>query len=168
MTAAIARPDAARHGTLREGILVGAVGATALALWFLLVDVVAGHPLFTPALLGAVVAGEPDAAAAAEAGNRVGYAALYTPIHYLVFAVVGVAAVAVVHRVQRSPALLGLLVMLFFALQVGIMGLVAVLEQGALGGLAWWQIALGNLVALGAIAAVLWRRHPGAAVRWEE
>jgi len=40
---------------LYEGILVGLAGAAAVAVWFLLLDLVAGAPLRTPALLGEVL-----------------------------------------------------------------------------------------------------------------
>src|SRR5207237_708962 len=37
---------------LREGFIAGLIGAGAVALWFLIVDVIAGRPFFTPAMLG--------------------------------------------------------------------------------------------------------------------
>src|SRR2546425_554946 len=40
---------------LREGFIAGLIGAAAVALWFLLVDVIAGRPFFTPAMLGSAV-----------------------------------------------------------------------------------------------------------------
>src|SRR2546428_14123165 len=40
---------------LREGFIAGLIGAAAVALWFLIVDVIAGRPFFTPAMLGSAV-----------------------------------------------------------------------------------------------------------------
>src|SRR5207245_10649850 len=40
---------------LREGFIAGLIGAGAVALWFLIVDTVAGRPFFTPAMLGSAV-----------------------------------------------------------------------------------------------------------------
>src|SRR5260370_34011477 len=40
---------------LREGFIAGLIGAAAGALWFLVVDLIAGRPLFTPAMLGSAV-----------------------------------------------------------------------------------------------------------------
>ena len=37
---------------VREGFIAGLIGATLVATWFLLVDLVAGRPFFTPAMLG--------------------------------------------------------------------------------------------------------------------
>ncbi len=42
-----------QHRTLREGIVAGLLGATAVAVWFLVVDTIAGRPFLTPAMLGA-------------------------------------------------------------------------------------------------------------------
>lgn len=158
----------ASHGLLREGAVVGALGATAVALWFLAVDAVAGRPFFTPAFLGGIVAGDRDLVAAAEGAGRLWRAALYTPIHYVAFAAVGVGAVALVHRAARTPALFGLLLMVFLAVEVAFTGFVAVLAQGGLGTLAWYQIAAGNLVAVLTMGTYLYRRHRGTARAWSE
>ena len=40
------------HRTLREGILAGLIGATSVAIWFLVIDVIGGRPLHTPSVLG--------------------------------------------------------------------------------------------------------------------
>ena len=40
------------HNFLREGIITGFIGATAIAVWFLIVDTIAGHPFYTPIFLG--------------------------------------------------------------------------------------------------------------------
>ena len=43
------------HSPMREGGIAGIIGAASVALWFLIVDSIAGRPLFTPAILGASV-----------------------------------------------------------------------------------------------------------------
>jgi len=50
-------PRVARRSThaLREGIMVGLIGAAIVMLWFFTVDLSAGVPLRTPALLGAAL-----------------------------------------------------------------------------------------------------------------
>jgi hypothetical protein len=157
-----ARSDAASPGVFREGITTGLLGAGAVALWFLVVDGVAGHPLHTPALLGAIVSGAPDPQGVADGAQRFALAAAYTPIHLTVFALVGLGISALVRQVERVPSLAILLFLLFVAFEVAFSGIVALLEQGALGGLAWTQVAAGNLVAALAMGAYLLRRHPVA------
>lgn len=159
--ASFARASSHSHGLLREGLVVGMLGAGAVALWFLLVDLLGGRPLHTPALLGAVLSGAPDAAAAADGDGRVGLAALYTVFHLVAFAALGVLATFLVHRAQRSPSLIALLVMLFAAVEVAFIGFVALLEVQAIGNIAWYQVALGNVVAALAMGWYLVRRHPG-------
>jgi hypothetical protein len=60
-----ASPRVARRRThpLREGITVGLIGAAIVMVWFFIVDLAAGVPLRTPALLGAALF---DGARAAE------------------------------------------------------------------------------------------------------
>ena len=156
IAAAAARP----HGLVREGIVTGLVGAAAVAIWFLVVDTVGGRPLYTPALLGAVLAGSPDAALAAEGGSRLSYAALYTVVHLLAFAALGVLATFLVHRAERTPALVALLLMLFAAVEVSFIAFVALLEVQAIGEIAWYQVAIGNVIAALVMGWYLIRNHP--------
>jgi hypothetical protein len=154
------------HSTFREGVVVGMLGALAVAVWFLIVDTVAGRPLHTPAVLGAIVSHAADPIAAADGPDRLKLAALYTPIHCILFALFGVVVVFLIHHAQRRPSLLTLGVMLFAAFEVGFTGMVALLEQTALGDLAWYQVAIGNLIAVVAMGWYLMRRHPGVAEIW--
>ena len=144
---------------VREGVQTGLLGAGAVALWFLLVDGIAGRPLHTPALLGAIVAGDASPVLAAEGAQRLALAALY-PLHLAAFVALGVAVVALVRQAERTPPLAGLLLLLFVAFEVGFTGIVAMLEQSGLGGLAWTQVAAGNLVAALAMGWYVLRRHP--------
>jgi hypothetical protein len=154
------------HSTLREGIVAGLLGAAVIAVWFLIVDSVAGRPLHTPALLGAIVARAPDPIAAAEGANRFEYVAHYTPIHCLLFAAFGVVVVYLTHRAQRQPSILMLALILFVAFEGGFTGLVAILEQTALGDLAWYQVAIGNLIAVVVMGWYVVKRHPGMGRVW--
>ena len=43
------------HSIVAEGTDVGIIGGLAVAVWFLVLDTIAGHPLQTPSLLGQVV-----------------------------------------------------------------------------------------------------------------
>lgn len=156
-----ARTATHSHGLLSEGVLTGLVGAGAVALWFLAVDLLGGRPLHTPALLGAVLTGAPDPALAAEGDGRLGLAALYTLFHVAAFAALGVLATFLVHRAQRTPSLLALLLMLFAAVEVAFTGFVALLEVNAIGDIAWYQVAAGNVVAAVAMGWFLVRNHPG-------
>ena len=41
-----------RHTIVRDGVVAGVLGATAVAVWFLGLDTLRGHPFATPAALG--------------------------------------------------------------------------------------------------------------------
>lgn len=154
------------HSTIREGIVTGVLGALAVALWFLLIDGIAGRPLFTPALLGAVVVRASDPMAAAQGPDRLMLAALYTPIHFILFALFGVLVMFLVHRARKQPSFLMLALILFVVFEGGFTGFVAILSQTALGHLAWYQVAIGNLIAVVVMGWYVWRHHPRIPALW--
>ena len=161
-----AQPIGPAHSTVREGVVAGSLGALAVALWFLLVDGIAGRALHTPALLGALVVRSPDPIAASEGPNRLMLAALYTPIHFILFALFGVVVVFLMHGAKKQPSLLMLALLLFAVFELGFTGLVAILGQTALGDLAWYQVAIGNLIAVLVMGWYVWRGHPGVRATW--
>jgi len=154
------------HSTVREGVIAGCIAGLCVAVWFLIVDTIAGRPFHTPALLGAIAARTPDPIGAAEGPNRIALVALYTPIHFIACALFGIVVVFLLHRSQRRPSLLTLALLLFVAFEGGFTGLVAMLSQTALGGLAWYQVAIGNLIAVVVMGWYLVRRHPNFSEVW--
>lgn len=142
----------------REGFVAGLIGAGGVALWFLIVDTVSGQPLFTPAMLGsALFWGLRDPATV-----RIAFPAVigYTLVHVVAFAVVGVVAATLAALVDRSPPTLFLVFVLFAAFEVGFYVMVALVAQPLLGGLAWTNVAIGNLIAAIAMGSYLYRAHP--------
>jgi hypothetical protein len=140
--------------TVREGVWVGFVGATAVAIWFLLIDTLAGQPLQTPAALGGALFRLP--------AESVGTALVaYTGFHYVAFGAVGVLAAYSTGLAERHPHVMAFFLVLFAAFQAAFYGMVAILDMTmVLGELTWLQIAAGNLVATTAMGGLLWRRHP--------
>jgi hypothetical protein len=142
---------------LHEAFVSGILGATAVAIWFFVADMIAGQPLRTPLLLA-------DALYRLF-GTTVGAAvavpiALYTVFHYAAFILVGILAVVLVHAGERMPSVLAGSMILFVAFELGFYGLVALLQQTVLGNLAWYQILAGNLLAAVLMGTYLWRSHP--------
>lgn len=154
------RHDVTTHSTTREGVIAGVLGATGVALWFLIVDVVAAEPLFTPVRLGqafGTVFGVPAMASS----TTVAFVA-YTILHYLAFVIIGWVAVAVVHAARRQPSVLAGAFLAFIVSQALIYGFIALLhETELLEHLTWPLIAVGNLIGAGLIGWKLWRDHPG-------
>ncbi len=144
------------HSVVREGAVAGAIGATAVAVWFFVVDLISGRPLHTPALLGEGLLQIFGPSPETQAVNVIAY----TIFHYATFIVVGIVAVVLVHAGERSPSVLAGSMILFVAIEIGFYGLVALLQETALGNLAWYQILAGNLLAAILMGTYLWRSHP--------
>src|SRR2546423_14030807 len=101
----------AQRSVLREGIVAGLIGASVVAMWFLLFDVARGRPLFTPGLLGAAVfQGLTDPSTLRiTTGPVLGY----TILHGLAFIAFGVVAASIMAGGERGPPLVvGLVVLL--------------------------------------------------------
>lgn len=145
---------------LREGILVGLVGALALALWFLLVDVLAGHPLHTPNALGiALFSGRhvPQGLGSGFWGPVLGY----TIVHGAVFIAAGILVAHVTTMLEAEPAIF---LVAFFALFVFFeftyFVYAVVFVQRVLNDVSLPALIAGNVVAAGAMGGFLYRRHP--------
>ena len=146
-----------------EGITAGALGATAVAAWFLLYDAAQGRPYFTPALLGAVLFhGLRDVSALSVSWALV---LRYSLFHLAAFALFGIAAAALLAVADRQPTVLFVFVMLVCCFEVFALGMVAVLAEWLFEALAWWSIAAANALAVVAMLSFLGRRHRQA---WQE
>ena len=146
------------HNFLREGVITGFIGATAIAVWFLIVDTIAGHPFSTPIFLGKGVV-------SVLGKNMMGDTAFtqlvgYTVFHYLAFLIVGIVLTVIVHQAERTPAILAGLLVAFVMTTLGFYMIAAAFAQSALGEIAWAQIFIANLIAAGLMLGYLWRRHP--------
>ncbi len=150
---------ALREGrVLREGLIVGILSGFLVATWFLVVDTLQGRPFFTPSALGSVLfLGATDLS---EVQTSMWITAAYTPIHYAVFVVIGSVAAAIARQAEKQPPVLVGAMLLFVAFQAFFLGAMAIMAEFLLGPLAWWNIALGNLVGVVTMAGYLWRKHP--------
>jgi hypothetical protein len=147
------------HGVWREGIIAGLIGATAVAIWFLAVDIIAGHPLYTPTALGQAL----FSVLGSTAGDSpVVHLIAYTIFHYGVFMVLGILASLAVHRSERQPSILALLLIAFVMLEIGFYGYTQILSSTGLlpGSLAWYQVAAGNVLAAALMWTYLFKLHP--------
>jgi putative oxidoreductase len=146
------------HPMLKEGVIAGLIGAAVIAVWFGILDTVAGHPFFTPATLGRGLisvfgAIEPDQ-------GMPTFVLTYTVFHFAAFMIVGLVASLIVHLARQEPSILLGFAILFAATEVGIYGLVAFLgEYSPLGRMAWLPIMVGNILAAAAMGYYFWRRH---------
>ena len=144
------------HSIIREGVIAGFLGATAVAVWFFIVDLIGGRALFTPNILGVGLLSVFGRSPESEIVNVISY----TIFHYAAFTLVGILAVILVHAGERTASVLAGSMILFVAIELGFYGLVAMLQQTVLGNLAWYQILAGNLLAAILMGTYLWRSHP--------
>ena len=144
------------HSIVREGVLAGFLGATAVAVWFLIVDTIGGRALFTPNVLGEGLLRIFGRSPEPQFVNVI----WYTIFHYAAFTLVGIISVILVHAGEGMPSILAGAMILFVAIELGFYGLVAMLQETALGNLAWYQILAGNLLAATLMGTYLWRSHP--------
>lgn len=148
----------AHPSAIREGVIAGALGASVVAIWFLGVDVIAGHPLRTPALLGRALV---SVLGPFGGEGALTYIAAYTVFHYVAFAFIGTLATLAIHWAEREPTVLAGFLILFVVAEIGFYGLVGFLsEPDVLGGIAWYQALIGNLLAAAVMGWYLWRAHP--------
>jgi hypothetical protein len=157
--AAAARQSAGE--ILVDGLFTGMLGALTVALWFLILDLMWGRPLYTPALLGSILLHGAGAAAGPIAMAPLEIAA-YTAFHFVAFVAVGVLFAWLMSLFERFPVVFFVLVVLFACLQVGFVGLSLALHLEAPERLPAWSVMVANLLAAAAMATFQARRHPGA------
>ena len=146
------------HSAVAEGTDVGIIGGLAVAVWFLLLDTIAGQPLQTPSLLGQVVLfrdPNPDT-------SRVvlGAFLIYTAVHFLVFALIGMGLVALVHWAIDNSIVRYALLPVFLVFEVLFYGLLAVLSERTNELFPFWAVLAANTLAAISMGLYLWYRHP--------
>ena len=151
------------HSVVREGTIAGILGAVVDAVWLFALDVAAGRPLHTPNALGRVFfAGDVNPGVREISPEAV---LGFTFVHLITFLVAGIGLTAIVHLVSRNPAFrMGLWIGLVVAFGY-FAGLAFMLATSTGGRVPFWSVAGGNLLALGAMAWYLWRRHPRLATQ---
>lgn len=143
-------------GVVTEGTLAGLIGGAMVAMWFLLFDIQAGHPLRTPEILGAAVIGEASGALDVSAG----FVLLYTVLHFVAFVAFGIVVAALLAATERKFLLPGL-ILLIALVAIFFVGFVTIVDQSVREKLVWWRIEAGNLLASVGIVVFFLTRHRG-------
>ncbi len=146
------------HSVVSEGTDVGIIGGLAVAGWFFVLDLIAGHPFRTPSLLGQVVLfgdSTPD-----PTHLVFGAILLYTAVHFFVFALVGMGLVALVHWGIKNPIVRYALLPVFLVFEVMFYGLLEVFSEGTKELFPFWAVVTANTLAAVCMGLYLWLRHP--------
>lgn len=144
-----------------EGIVAGIIGAGTIAIWFLVLDTIAGRPFYTPTVLGtALFRGDGGLAAPENLPVSTDMALMFTWVHFLVFAMIGGAAARLLGLAEKDPNYGFGILLLFVVFEFGFLVGAMIFAEGVLRALAWPAILVGNLLAAAAMAGYFWRRHP--------
>jgi len=150
----------------QEGIAAGIIGAAVVALWFLILDLLSGRPLYTPTVLGTALFRSGRGLATPESlPISIEMVLMYTWVHALAFCVIGGAASRLLALSEKNPHLGFGVILLFVVLEFGFLLAAAVFAEALLGALAWQAVLVGNLLAAAGMALYLWRRHPTLEIR---
>lgn len=141
-----------------RGLLTGVFGAGTVAMWFLMLDIAAANPFFTPAALGSVLF--LGAASSADVQVSLGVVAGYTFLHLSAFGVVGIGLTWLAERLERAPSFWLLALLSLIVLEGLFLGTLGVLSHWVLGRIGWWAIGVGNISAVVVMGIWLWRTHP--------
>lgn len=146
------------HNPTREGVVAGIIGATGVAIWCLIADLIWHHaPLFTPKVLGTAlfsVFGQTNA------DPTLLHVAVFAVVHYAIFILFGIIAARVVHKAEEEPSVLVVSTLMFIIFELGVTGVAAIMAETRLHGMAWYLVAIGNLIAAVLMGLYLWRTHP--------
>jgi hypothetical protein len=143
-----------------EGITAGLIGGATIAVWFLILDLLRGHPLYTPSLLGTAIFR--TSAALSPGGLTVSPAMvlLFTLLHGLIFIAIGEIAAALVRLAEKNANYgFGIILLLVIFLS-GFLFVSMLFAADVLHALSWQAVLAGNLLAVGAMGLYFRRRHP--------
>jgi len=141
-----------------EGTYVGAIGAGCVALWFFVSDLIQGHPLRTPSVLGQVLLfgqSRPDL-------THVQFAAIiaYTAVHFALFLAFGIGLVALIRWAARESAVRYAILQVFLVFEVLFYGLLSLVSEATRELFPFWTVLGANTFAAMGMGLYLWRQHP--------
>ena len=150
----------------KEGLIAGVLGAVTVAVWFLVVDMMHGRPFYTPTVLGTALFGRGVWPATLEAlPPSFEMVAMFTWVHVLAFAVIGVVVAQLLALAERNPSLGFGFVLLFVILEACFTVAAMIVAEPVLRALTWQAILAANFLAAAVMAAYFWLRHPTLQMR---
>lgn len=149
-----------RERVLVHGVTAGLLAATALVLWFLVIDLIAGRTLYTPAFLAGALLGIEQV--------EIGFALVvgYTLLHYAFFLGFGAAIAWMLNKVGAMASLL--LGLVLGVLLFDLMFYTSVLVTGVnvVQALGWPNVLAGNVLAGIALMGYLHLKGVARPVSW--
>ncbi len=147
---------------LLESLYAGVLGGSAVALFFLVADLLDGRPFFTPSLIGSVMFHGVSAAEVAKV--RLDVVAYFSIVHIAAFTALGAAISLLVHEVElhsRHPVVV--LVVLFAVIEAAFFVVAPPAMPGVIARLGMARVAAANLLAAGSMALFFVLSHRAGA-----
>jgi hypothetical protein len=157
------RPESDTQALYQEGIVAGVLAAAVVAIWFLIVDSLAGRPFYTPTVLGTALFGR--GAGLEHVTVSIGTVAMFTWVHGLIFAALGGIAARLLAVAERNPSLGFGIVLFFVLLQCGFTTVMVLVAPAIFTVLGWMSIFVANLLAAATMVMYFRVRHPHLTVR---
>ncbi len=155
-----------RSGLPAAGLIAGSLGAVTLAIWFLMIDMVQGRPLFTPTMLGTLFFKGGEGLAGLDRLPITADVVLgFTFLHWMVFVLLGGIAAWLLESAERNPSVGFGILLLFMLFEFGFVALVTLFAKPILQELTWPTVLVGNLLAAGAMGGYLWRQYSYVTIR---
>jgi len=160
------QPLARRRPTLTADLVYdaffgGGFGGSTIALFFLVMDVLEGRPLYTPAMLGSVLF--TGVAAASVETIRLDMVSFFSMLHFATFALLagGLSYVSRVSRAVEGHTLV-MAAMVFSVLTAAILVADWLFMPGVVEALGYGQVIFGNVLTGLALASFMkWSHRPG-------
>jgi hypothetical protein len=147
-----------QHSTVREGLMIGLLGAVLAGAWYLICDTAAGRPLHTFNTLGGILLqGDVNPGTRAVDGGAV---AGFLLLHFVLFVLAAMGLTLLAHLASRNLSLrmgvwLGVVVAFCF-----LTGMIFMLNVSTEDRLPLWEVLGASLIGVGSMVWMLWRRHP--------
>lgn len=143
------------YPVLYDGVLTGVVGATAVAFWIFLVDLLSARPFYTPAALGsAVLLG---ASSPAEVRIGIGILVAYSFLHFATFIAVGIGFAVLARGAARATRFWARAAAGLVALEALFLGTLVIVGGWIIQGVGWFAILIANALAIVSMALWTWR-----------
>ncbi len=140
--------------------MAGAIGGATIAVWFLILDVLHGRPLYTPTILGTALVRGPALTSPETLPVSLGTVLLFTFVHGIVFLALGFVACGLIRLGERNANYGFGLILFFVFLLCGFLFVTMLFAEDVLRALAWPTILAGNMLAIVAMALYFKPRHP--------
>src|SRR3954468_3945895 len=133
-----------QHPLVRESLIAGLLGAAAVAVWFLILDLAHGRIFFTPAALGSAIF---YGASGVDQVQRTAPVILgYTVLHIAAFLIVGFVAARLMFGADTDPRILLGAGVAFMAMEVGALCVLSLAATWLLDALSFWTVFVANII----------------------